>query len=115
MEFPVLHGKQHNFPDVSDPVCPVCKLKNVWGSNEYVELSCGSQIENAQTIESDLWLDWFSNKDSNGVQAQAELAIASEVSSSRLQFAFCSTDCLRKFLNTAVDSLECKIHETKNS
>ena len=113
MEFPVLHSEKNVLPERTDSVCPVCSKNKVWGNNEYVELS-GGFISSAENLEVDLWLDWFSESN-GGAQEQEEVAIVSEVKAPRFQLAFCSTDCLRKFLNSAVDKLELKINANKNS
>ncbi len=113
-DFPVLYGKRSNFPSLNEPLCPVCRKKEVWGSNEYVELSGGAFEVSGKALSSDLWLDWWASK-LGDTQEQVEVALACEVANSRYQLAFCSTKCLRVFFNQAVDSLEEKISEYKNS
>lgn len=113
MKFPVLHGKQTRFPSGINPKCPICNSKQVWGHNEYVELSGGNCSKIDLSFENDFWLDWFSANNSEGVQLHAELCVVSEVVNSKFQLAFCSTKCLRKFFNIAVDKLEHKICKHK--
>ena len=113
MEFPVLHSEKNVLPEETDLVCPVCSKNKVWGTSEYVELS-GGFTSSAANPEIDLWLDWFAQS-TGGVQEQEEVSIVSEVKAPRFQLAFCSTNCLRQFLNSAVDKLELKINANKNS
>ncbi|NRB40863.1 MAG: hypothetical protein HRU20_20730 [Pseudomonadales bacterium] len=118
MDFPVLSGKDKHFPGIEDSMCPVCKSKAVWADNETIELSGGCRdtddLHNAN-VHSDLWLDWWSQKDKQGLQSHTELAIANHVESPAYQLAFCSTDCLRQFLNSAIDSLESQIEDEKSA
>ena len=115
MEFPVLFGDSKNYPDIQEANCPVCKSKKVWGDNEYVEFSGGTVPTEKNEYECDLWLDWFSQKKQDGSQDHTDMSIVCEVNAPRFQLAFCSTSCLRKFLNSAVDTLESKTHKIKHS
>ncbi len=111
------------FPHDVESVCPVCGLKKVSSEKEHVlihggallldeESESGVQAANlVDNLQAFLFMGWESN---HGDGTYAELEIARDVTKGQFSLLFCSTKCMRSFLNTCVDNLEKQIEAVKN-
>jgi hypothetical protein len=124
LKFPIVQGENTGFPSsTEDRKCPVCKLKNISNEDEHVFIHGGAFLLSEETengtqpfqlvdnLHAFLYMDW----DSGEKDIYAELELASEVKKGQYSFRFCSTNCLRVFLNTCVDNLESRINVHKNA
>ncbi|VUD69061.1 hypothetical protein TDB9533_04425 [Thalassocella blandensis] len=119
MEFPLTSGGNNCFPfDIENAVCPVCGANKIGLGNECAFIHGGALVldpaDKRKLIHSDkihgfLFFDW------NGLEGQTvDFELAVDVENGQYTFNFCSTKCMRAFLNKCVDQLEEKIEETKN-
>ena len=111
--FPVAKGKQTVFP--SDHVCPWCKKRKLGDPPGMAILNAGAmhpvgkdRYEMATDDAAFFTLVWHSDhsEPSKVDYDFATLDIADLVETGQFEFYFCSTDCLRAFLNECVDELE---------
>jgi len=120
MRFPLLIDEKMNYP--SKPKCAWCKQDKVSEPHSMAMLSCGALLMNRKTGNggSDARLDGFLDLTWHGAHTSEEgqgkhpdiyarVDIASRVRGGQLGVNFCSTKCLRSFLNYAVDVLEKKM------
>jgi hypothetical protein len=121
-KFPVIKGKRRNyFP--SKPLCPVCGKKKVWEPHSMASISAGALLlldkredywGPSEDMNGYLYLNWHGAHDGGeGKYREMYLSfdIARDVKSGQFDLHFCSTKCLRSFLNECVDELEDKIDE----
>jgi hypothetical protein len=115
MRFPVAEGSHWSFP--TDFVCPMCQSKRVGEPHEFVGLSGGAASEASDCAEGFLAIYLHPREgppfgpDAVAGQAAsetegAELEIVRDTHVGQFDLYFCSTDCLRRFLNECVDELE---------
>ena len=122
IDFPVALDEDSVFPkNINESICPVCK-KNQLGSGKetaYIhggallleEQSQGIEIANLNdNLEAFLFLDWDGED-----KKSADIELALNVKKGQFSINFCSTKCLRKFLNISVDKLEENIELAKNA
>jgi hypothetical protein len=118
IKFPVVKGKRVVFP--TDHVCPWCQKRKLGEPPGMAILNAGAMRPTAPecyTMADDdaafMTLIWHSNDPSNYDDASFE--IAELVDTGQFELYFCSTDCLRSFLNHCVDELERrrKIHKPR--
>lgn len=117
ISFPVIDRRNQKYP--KRPVCPICKKNKVWEPHSFVVLWGGaiekkgrdhyeSTIENANIVGV-LNLDWHGAHD-DGEGEFREIGITVDIvdkaTGGNFDLYFCSTSCLREFLNKAVDALE---------
>jgi len=122
IEFPVVSDDDSVFPrNISDSVCPVCHKRKLGEGNETAYIHGGALlleessdgVEKAnltESLEGFLFFDW---NGSNNASADFELAL--NVKKGQFSINFCSTTCLRKFLNSCVDKLEENIELVNNA
>lgn len=122
IEFPVVSDENSVYPkNIEDSLCPICLENNIGNGNEkaYIhggallleERSNGVEVANlADNLEGFLFLDW-DGKDNQS----ADFELALNVKKGQYSINFCSTVCLRKFLNQCVDNLENNIQKAKNA
>jgi hypothetical protein len=109
IKFPVVKGKQVVFP--KNHLCPWCRKRKLGEPPGAAILNAGAMrptkpecYEMAQDDAAFMTLIWHSNDPKNYDDASIE--IAELVDSGQFDLNFCSTDCLRAFLNYCVDELE---------
>ena len=109
IKFPVVKGKQVVFS--KDHLCPWCRKRKLTDPPGAAILNAGAMrptkpeyYEMAQDDAAFMALIWHSNDSANYDDASIE--IAELVDSGQFDLNFCSTDCLRAFLNYCVDELE---------
>jgi hypothetical protein len=124
LKFPTIDGKKGktDFPDKS--ICPVCKKNKVFEPHSFAVLDGGALLMNRKKDEGgpspnmDGFLNfiWHGAHDGDiGIDSEVDalLPIADEVRGGQFDFYFCSTNCLRTFLNKCVDELENRIEKQK--
>lgn len=122
IKFPVVSDENSVFPqNINESTCPVCKENRLGPGKEtaYIhggallleERSQGIEVANlADNLEGFLFLDW------NGRNEKCvDLELALNVKKGQFSINFCSTKCLREFLNMSVDKLEENIKLAKNA
>ena len=109
IRFPVVKGNQVVFP--KDDLCPWCRKRKLTNPPGAAILNAGAMrltkpecYEMAQGDAAFMALIWHSNDPTNYDDASVE--IAELVDTGQFDLNFCSTDCLRAFLNYCVDELE---------
>lgn len=123
MNFPVVTGKQDSYP--KGHRCPICLSEKALASDSHVALSGGAALKapEGHSGPSDamlgyLFLTWsstFTEGDGSESAAGTLIPIADRVRGGQFRFSFCSTACLRSFLNGCVDELEKSVaREQKN-
>ena len=123
IELPVVKGKQVVFPD--KPLCPWCGEQKVSEPHSMAILNAGAmrslgneRYEMATDTAAFFTLIWHgAHSDTGGVGKDADISasvdIADMVASGQFDLYFCSTGCLRSFLNYCVDELERQLESAK--
>lgn len=113
ISFPVVRGNSTRWP--YKPVCPVCGENNIFEPHSFVVLSAGASLmdRDQDTGDSSEDLDGFLRMTMEGQGADqgegCSLDIIRDSHGGQGDLYFCSTQCLRSFLNRAVDELESKV------
>ena len=102
--FPVAEGEHHCFP--RDSVCPICRQQRVGEPHRFVGLSGGSAAHN---LCGEGFLAIFVHPRDESSERGAEVEIVRDTSIGQFDLCFCSTLCLRRFLNQCVDELEARL------
>jgi hypothetical protein len=115
MRFPIIEGEKDHFP--SRPRCPQCKKRKVFEPHSMAILSGGAMLMDRRRknggpdkrMDGFLRLDWHGAHDS-GVGHDREIGgsieLVRDCRGGQFEMYFCSTPCLRAFLNSCVDALE---------
>ena len=117
MEFPIVSKRQNLFP--TEATCPWCRAARVFEPHSFVCLNGGALRMNPErddgsaSPDMDAWLDltWHSSHSNCSDDAYVQLPIAADVVGGQFEAYFCSTACLRSFLNECVDELERRIQQ----
>jgi hypothetical protein len=120
MDFPLVSNDEKCFPsNITEADCPVCGKNKLGISNECAFIHGGALAldpnDKSRLIQSDdvqgfLFFDW------NGLNNQTvDFELARDVKKGQYTINFCSTKCMREFLNHCVDKLEMKIESAKNA
>lgn len=114
MRFPVIKGKGFL---LSRPRCPQCGGRSTPGA--FAVLDGGAmRVTNAKTGDAVMaddcagFLDVVWHGGANDVDAMVSLA--EDTPKGQFEFYFCSTKCLRAFLNTCVDELEKRVKAARH-
>ena len=118
--FPMLEGDSNKFS--AEHTCAWCNQDKVSEPNSMAILTGGAMLVNRRTgnggpdprLDGYLDLFWHGAHTEDGGQGDypdisERIVIASAVVGGQFDILFCSTKCLRAFLNHAVDQLEDKI------
>ena len=117
IKLPVVQKDRVVFPDKA--VCPWCRKQKVFEPHSMAILNAGAmrqvgkeRYEMATDTAAFLTLTWHGAH--SGGQGQlpeiyASVEVAAQVASGQFDLYFCSTGCLRGFLNYCVDALEQQI------
>jgi hypothetical protein len=117
IKLPVVQKQRVVFPD--KPICPWCRKQKVYEPHSMAILNAGAmrqvgkeQYEMATDTAAFLSLTWHGAH--SGGQGQlpevyTSVEVAAQVASGQFDLYFCSTGCLRGFLNYCVDVLEQQI------
>jgi hypothetical protein len=117
MKFPILKNARTKYPAKNQ--CAWCKRSKVFEPHSFAALSGGALLVNRKTGDGgpDDRLDGFldftwhgAHTNEGGVGKAPDIheasAVAKNVRGGQFELLFCSTKCLRAFLNYAVDNLE---------
>jgi len=115
LEFPVMNEKTPYVPVA--PMCPVCGLEPIHEPNSMAILNGGALLmsEDRQSGGMDDRLDGFLSFIWHGAHSGglgqhrerfATVRVADNCRGGQYEMYFCSTECLRSFLNRCVDALE---------
>ena len=118
IKFPLVSSNKHCYP--SEPRCAWCKKNKVCEPHTFIGLSGGAMLMNQKRTEGwpDSRMDGFLDIYVHGAhwggagkyQDRSEhIFIAKDVKGGQFDLYFCSTKCLRAFLNYTVDELERKL------
>ena len=117
IKLPVVRKKQVVFPEKA--LCPWCHKQKVYEPHSMAVLNAGAmrlvgkdRYEMADDTAAFLMLSWHgAHSGGRGIlpEVYASVSVADEVASGQFDLYFCSTTCLRSFLNYCVDSLEKKM------
>jgi hypothetical protein len=122
ISFPVISKKNMKYP--KKPICPICRKNKVWEPHSFAMLwggamekkgrdGYGSDIEDKKIVGF-LSLEWHgAHDDGRGEFRECDcgIDIVDKAAGGNFGLYFCSTSCLREFLNKAVDKLEQEIQE----
>jgi len=122
MKFPVVGPGKSHWP--TKPMCPICKNTKILEPHSMAVLTAGALKMNRKKDEGTMSkdLDGFLSLTWHGAHDQGQgtdreigciVDIFNEVPGGQADLYFCSTKCLRQFLNTCVDELEGKIAKKK--
>jgi len=112
---PVVKGKKSFWP--TKPVCPVCGKRKVWEPHSMAVLSAGALLMNrreksggpSNKMDGYPSLEWH-GAHNGGKGRDKEIGcmvyVIRDVVGGQADLYFCSTLCLRRFLNACVDELE---------
>jgi len=124
-KLPVVEGKQTNWPD--KPVCPVCGENKVFEPHSFAVLNAGALLMNREEgsgemsddLDGYLTMYWHgAHQEDNGQGVDPEIGCAVDIiqdaQGGQGTLYFCSTQCLRTFLNYCVDELEQRIKKERD-
>jgi hypothetical protein len=122
IKFPVVKAGRVVFPD--KPRCPWCRTREVYEPHSMAILNAGAmrrlgndRYEMAADTQAFLTLIWHGAHSGGKGRLRdvfATLDIANEAPNGQFDLYFCSTNCLRAFLNYCVDILEQRIASARN-
>ncbi len=111
IQFPVVKGKHVFFP--ANHICPWCRKRKLSEPPGMAIVNAGAMRREGKdrygmaTDDAAFFtLVWHSNSLKADEYDDASVRIAELVDSGQFDLYFCSTDCLRGFLNYCVDELE---------
>jgi hypothetical protein len=114
IKFPVVEKRRVVFPDKA--VCPWCRKRKVYEPHSMAILNAGAmrqvgrdRYEMATDTRAFMTLMWHgahSGGKGDISEVYASVDVADEVANGQFDLYFCSTACLRRFLNYCVDALE---------
>ncbi|MBI5694861.1 MAG: hypothetical protein HZC51_03835 [Nitrospirae bacterium] len=126
MRFPVLKGRKFYHP--GNYKCGWCKRSKVCEPNSFAALSGGALLMDRQddsggpddAMDAFLELRWHGAHTEDGGIGEDPVMhegvyIAKDVIGGQYDLLFCSTKCLREFLNHAVDKLEEKVAKKRET
>ena len=120
--FPVVDGKRTHWPDKA--VCPVCGEKKVFEPHSFAVLSAGALLMDREhdsggmsdNLDGFLNLTWHGAHD-GGQGEDPEIGCIVDIMRDAVggqgEAYFCSTQCLRRFLNHSVDELERRMEQER--
>jgi endogenous inhibitor of DNA gyrase (YacG/DUF329 family) len=124
MKFPVLKGKKTAFP--RNAKCPQCEQSKVLEPHSMVILCGGAMLMDQkrknggpnECLDGFLELTWHgAHNGGTGKDRDifTSVHLAEDCFGGQFEIYFCSTKCMRAFLNSWVDALETKIKKAKVS
>jgi hypothetical protein len=124
LKMPVTSGARSDFPDRA--LCPWCQKNKVLEPHSFAYIGGGAlfmdRIEDSggphEDMEGYLYLAWHGGHPEEGGEGgdpniEAHVQIADGVLGGQYGLYFCSTNCLRAFLNYCVDKLEQKLERKR--
>ena len=122
LKFPVVKGKSWHWP--KKPLCPIRGKNKVFEPHSMAILTAGAMLMDrakdeggpSGDLDGFLALHWHGAHDGGKGQDGdifRGVDIIRDVFGGQADLYFCSTECLRKFLNACVDELEKKMAEAR--
>ena len=124
LKYPILKGKTSNYPKKA--ICPWCKNNKVFEPHSFAVINGGACLKNhekkfsgpSDDMEGFLYFAWHGAHTEEGGSGKdpdtgGYLEIVNDVIGGQFGLYFCSTECLRAFLNSCVDELEQRIAQDK--
>ena len=113
--FPLIDSTPAHFP--KKPLCPQCRERRVFEPHSFAALSGGACLIDPETgdggpdgrMQGFLDLTWHGGHGSGQGEHRerySTLPLVRDAAGGQFDLYFCSTDCLRRFLNDCVDELE---------
>jgi len=120
IEFPVVKGKSDHWP--KEPLCPVCGKNKILEPHSMAILCAGALLMNrkentgvpSNRMDGFLDLAWHGAHDGGKGKVReiyCVVEVIKDVIGGQADLCFCSTKCLRRFLNTCVDQLEASMRK----
>jgi hypothetical protein len=118
LKFPVVKGKSGHWP--KKPLCPICGRNKVFEPHSMAVLSAGAILMDraedsggpSDNLDGFLEIHWYGAHDAGKGKDRdvfCEVDIIRDALGGQADLYFCSTKCLRKFLNACVDDVEAKM------
>lgn len=122
ISFPILSNKQGIFPEAS--TCSLCNKEKVAEPHSFAVLSGGALLmepagdtggpdDNMEGYLSILWHGVHGEGEGEHQEIYKKIDVVEDLVSGQFDIYFCSTKCLRGFLNEMVDKLEERIEQKK--
>ncbi len=122
MKFPAVKGRSSSFPKKA--LCPWCQKNKVLEPHSFVVIAGGAFLMNREedsggpddNMDGFLDIIWHGAHDGGEGRDReigATVQIAKDVIGGQFELYFCSTKCLRPYLNFCVDELEKKMRKQK--
>ena len=124
LKLPVVKGKSDHWP--KKPFCPICGKNKVFEPHSMAILYAGAMLMDrakdeggpSDDLDGSLELHWHGAHD-GGTGKDADIFcgvdIIRDAIGGQADLYFCSTKCLRRFLNACVDELEGKIARARQT
>lgn len=117
MKYPIISKKTKSFFPTSD-ICPICQTNRTQLNSEFFVLNGGALKKinkktslSTKKMEGFLSLQYHSGE--NGQNCGFNIDIVDQSKGGQFDIYFCSTNCLRLFLNELVDCIEEKTTANK--
>jgi hypothetical protein len=120
LHFPIIQDDATSYP--KEPLCPWCKKQKVLEPHSFAVLGGGALLKSgdgasgpSSELEGFLHFSWHGAHDGGQGRdpgAYGCTEVVRDVIGGQFDLYFCSTDCLRSFLNACVDDLEQKIRKS---
>ena len=120
IKFPILKGKKSYFPQKAE--CPWCRRQKVLEPHSFATFGGGALLKDKETgawapsdrMKGYFDFGWHGCHPEDGGSGEkpntsGNVSIAYDVAGGQFDIYFCSTKCLREFLNYCVDELEQQI------
>ena len=123
MKLPTVKGRTNYYP--RKPLCPWCRRGKVLEPHSFAILGGGALLVDrrndyggpSDSMEGFLYVSWHGAHD-RGLGKDREIGatveLANDVRGGQFDLYFCSTKCLRSYLNYCVDALERKLRLERN-
>ena len=123
MKFPTLKNNTTTYPKKA--LCPQCKKRKVLEPHSMAILSGGANLMDRKRcngwpddrMDGFLEITWHGAHDT-GIGEDRDIYctidLAKDCRGGQYEMYFCSTACLRKYLNSWVDDLETKVHRKRH-
>jgi hypothetical protein len=120
LKMPVVHGDKSTFPD--EALCPWCRKRKVLEPHSFAFIDGGALLMDrledsggpSEDMEAYLCVGWHGSHPEEGgegsdAEIDSQVRVAHSVIGGQFGLYFCSTECLRAFLNHCIDKLEWKL------
>ena len=125
IKFPVIDHKGDNvYPEGN--ICPICKKEKVFTKNDrHIEISGGGlfvlnkkeeykkSIPETEGFLSLVWYEKVKNKNGISLWDGSYMDIVERSANGIYSLSFCSTKCLREFINKCLDEFERRVEKRK--